>query len=145
MIRIVNPHELGEVAEVGKVFFKEAGLPGQLVSDIFCGNWSRMIKAGQGVIVGQYEQGIFVGGFGMVIAPDINDGVKVANECFWFVHPDHRIGGMKLLHEAMKVAKELSCKRFSIIHLCNEAGEKLSRIYNKLGFRPIETHYLLES
>lgn len=144
MVREVRVDELPIVAQTGLLFFEEAKLPGKLIPEIFIRSWTNLIKADLGKVLGLYEDDVFVGGLGMVYFPDLNDGELVANECFWFVRPEHRIHGLQLLKEAERIAKELSCKRMGMIYLHGEAGDRLSRIYTKLGFRPIETHHIKE-
>jgi GNAT superfamily N-acetyltransferase len=142
MIRALTIDEVPLAADVGLSFFKEANLPGELIPSVFIASWQTLIKLKQGYIFGLFHNSFFVGGLGMIVYNDINDGALVASEAFWYVHPQHRGNGLRLLFHAQKVAKELACKRLTMIHLLNATGDKLSPLYARLGFKPIETHYL---
>ncbi len=142
MIKEVDPKELPIVAEVGLKFWAEGSLPGQLKPEVFIKNWEFLLGNGMGKIFGLYEDGKFVGALGAIIAPDLNDGELCATECFWFIDPDKRGNGVKLLLNFVKYSKEIGCVRVNMVHLFNAHAEKLSKLYKKLGFSPVETHYL---
>ncbi len=142
MIKEVELHELPIVAKVGEGFWSEGSLPGSIKSEIFIKNWTALIQNGMGRIFGLYQQGQFVGALGAIIMPDINDGELTATECFWFVGKEHRGVGVRLLLYFVKYAKEIGCVRVNMVHLFNEHANKLSKLYVKMGFSPIETHYV---
>ncbi len=130
------------VAEVGKQFFEESNIPGKIDSDVFCKNWNALIDVGMGKIYGAYSEEVLVGGLGALITPDLNDGKKVATEAFWFISPKFRGEGIKLLLFFLNRAKEIGCERVIMVHLFNSHSDKLSKLYENLGFQPIEKHYL---
>jgi len=142
MIKEVEVGELQRVSEVGKQFFEESQIPGKMDSEVFCKNWKVLIEVGMGKIYGVYQDGLFVGGLGALITPDLNDGKKVATEAFWFVSPQYRGAGIKLLLFFLNHAKEIGCERVIMVHLFNSHSEKLAKLYQNLGFQPVETHYL---
>lgn len=126
------------------LFFEEGKIPGNYNPDIFTNNWKALVDMKMGIILGLFIDGVARGFLGMIVMDDINDGNKTCQEAFWYVHPDHRGSGLRLLLAAEKMAKELSCKKMTMVHLLNPAGEKLSRIFTRMGYRPIETHYVRE-
>lgn len=142
MIRELTVDEVVLAAEVAPFFFEEGKLPMEYSSEAFTSNWQMLIRSGSGHIYGLFIDSCFVGGLGLIVSRDINNDEVVANEAFWFVHKAHRGQGVKLLLTAQKAAKELSCKRLTMVHLHNHAGDQLSSIYSRLGFSPIETHYI---
>lgn len=142
MIKEVEVHELARVSEIGKQFFEESNIPGKIDPEVFCKNWKTLIEVGMGKIYGMYSDGIFIGGLGALLTPDLNDGKKVATEAFWFVSPKFRGAGIKLLLFFLNRAKEIGCERVIMVHLFNSHSEQLSKLYQNLGFQPIEKHYL---
>lgn len=143
MIKEVTKEELPVAAEAGKRFFVESSIPGKLVSDVFVKNWSFFLDNGMGKIFGVYENEAMVGAIGGIIAPDLNDGEICATEAFWFVTPENRGSGIKLLLHFIKYAEEIGCVRLNMVHLFNEHADKLSKLYKKKGFSPVEVHYVL--
>lgn len=143
MIKELQIEELKRAAEIGKQFFIESNLPGAIKPDIFDKNWRFLIGNGMGKIFAMYEGEELVGALGAIIAPDINDGDLCATEAFWFVTEANRGAGIKLLLYFVKYAKEIGCVRINMVHLFNEHANKLSKLYGKMGFKPIETHYVL--
>lgn len=142
MIKEVDLKELPIVAEVGLKFWEEGALPGSLIPEIFVKNWGFLLQNGMGRIFGLYEDGKFVGALGAIVAPDLNDGALTATECFWFIDPEKRGNGVKLLLNFIKYAKEIGCVRVNMVHLFNEHADKLKKLYEKLGFSPVEAHYI---
>ena len=142
MIKEVPVEDMDKAAELGTKFFQEAGLPGTLNPELFKKNWTYLIASGTGKMFGLYEEGVFVGAIGVIISPDLNDGELVASEAFWFIHPSKRGGGLKLLLHFLSYAKEIGCVRVIMVHLFNQNREQLSKLYTKLGFAPVEVHYV---
>jgi GNAT superfamily N-acetyltransferase len=142
MIREVQVSELNLVADLGKKFWAEGSLPGSLKPAVFINNWTKLIGMGIGKIFGLFNDGKFVGCLGCLVVNDLNDGEMIASETFWFVDPENRGSGIKLLIHFMKWAKEIGCSRVSMVHLMNKQAEKLSEIYVKMGFTQTEVHYI---
>lgn len=141
MIKEVKVDELRKVAEVGMEFFIESNLPGTLNPEVFITNWTHLIKGGVGKIFGLYDEGVFIGALGAIIMPDLNDGELVANEAFWFISKSNRGSGIKLLLFFLDHVKEIGCVRVNMVHLLNQHANQLSKLYEKLGFSPMEKHY----
>jgi GNAT superfamily N-acetyltransferase len=143
MIRELEISELRLAGEIGREFWEEGCLPGTIKPEVFEKNWTFFINNGMGKIFGLYENGELVGAIGGFVIPDLNDGEKTATEAFWFVRDAYRGGGIKLLLYFLKYAKEIGCVRVNMVHLFNEHANKLSKLYVKLGFKPVEAHYVL--
>jgi GNAT superfamily N-acetyltransferase len=144
MIREVQPSELNLVTDLGSKFWAEGALPGSLKPAVFITNWTKLMSIGMGKIFGLFNDGKFVGCLGCLVVNDLNDGEMVASETFWFVDPEFRGQGVKLLIHFMRWAKEIGCSRISMVHLINEHAEKLNDIYVKMGFTQTEVHYIKE-
>lgn len=144
MVRALTVDELPEAALMGPAFFAEGKLPGSFVPAVFVTKWSWLIENGIGFILGLFREGKLCGAFGGIATEDLNDGVKVANECFWFVKPEARGRGFELLLAYEEEARRLGCARCSMIHLINLQPEKLAEVYERRGYRAVETSYFKE-
>lgn len=64
---------------------------------------------------------------------------KSLQEIVWFVHPDHRTVGVRLLRAFEQLARDEGCDDVMLTHL---EGNDLSGIYEKLGYKRVQTTYL---
>jgi GNAT superfamily N-acetyltransferase len=142
MIKELEVQELEDAAKIGLKFWAEGALPGSLKPEVFVRNWTVLLGNGMGKIFGLYEEGQLIGALGAIVVADLNDGELTATECFWFVDPASRGNGVRLLLNFVKYAKEIGCVRVNMVHLFNSHADKLSKLYQKLGFSPVETHYI---
>ena len=65
-------------------------------------------------------------------------------ELAWWVEPEHRKGttGVRLLKAIEKSAKDLGVKMWSMMSLESVEPEKMERLYNALGYTPMERTYV---
>lgn len=78
---------------------------------------------------------------GMAITSPLNHKL-VYQEIIWYVNKDHRKYGIFLLH---KVEQELKARGFTqLIMACvfNSKTDKLFSLYERMGFKPFEAHFL---
>ena len=106
--------------------------------------WKKLIDAGAGAILALKKSGKIIGGIGMMFFPALEDDVVTCSETFWYVDEKERGGGLKLLLKAQKYAKEMGARRMTMIHLSNSMPDRLKGLYERLGFKEIETHYMKE-
>lgn len=142
MIRQLNPAELPICADAGLQFFKEGKLPGEFVPACFIRNWSRLIGSGQGVIIADIVGKELRGGLGAILCPDLNNDELIACESFWYVLQNHRGQGARLLFAYERWARERGAKRIAMVHLELLQPGILGPLYERLGYRKIETNYL---
>lgn len=100
------------------------------------------MNAGAGGILMLENEGNPRGMLGFLQYPDINDGETVITETFWYVLPQHRGDGLKLLRKFEDVAKERGAKRVIMGHLKALMPEALSHLYTRLGYKELETTYI---
>jgi GNAT superfamily N-acetyltransferase len=77
----------------------------------------------------------------MFVAPSMFSTRKMACEVVFFVHPDHRGCGAKLMLRAEKKAKELGCSMISMISIDSVNPETPEALYIRLGYRKAETTF----
>lgn len=141
---VTNEQELNEVVRLGEQFHREAKLPGEFSFDAAKATWDKFLAAGFGVIFTLREGDEVIGALGGILFPDPNSGELWATELFWYVKPEFRGSGLKLLAEFEAWAKHRGAKRITMVHLINSMPEKLHRIYTMRGYSPVEVHYIKE-
>lgn len=142
VIKELTVQDLPAYAQLGPLFYKEGGLPGEFKQGVFVTKWTTLIENGLGFILGLEENGEALGALGAVVFPDINNDDLTVSEAFWFVHPDKRGAGVRLLQAFEDKARKLSAKKLIMCHLLALHPEKLSELYQRRGFTPVEVHYL---
>jgi GNAT superfamily N-acetyltransferase len=143
MIRIATDNELHGIAQLGPKFWSESKLPGDFKPEVFVENWKKIIAKDQGCIIfNQDEKGGINGAIGLLVYQDINDGELVMQEAFWFVSPESRGFGLRLLKKAEEIAKMINVRRFVMTHLLNGYADQLSRLYPRMGFKALEINYI---
>lgn len=143
-IRPVNDADLWKVAELGKGFWATGALPGKLDPEHFRQVWSSLIAQEIGQIFGMWNGEDLEGVLGVTVHPDPNDGELVANEQFWWVEPEARGNGVRLLQAFEAWAHERGCTRLMMVHLIDLTPEKLEKLYTRMGYRKVEVHYMKE-
>jgi hypothetical protein len=141
VIRELTVEEVPQCEEIGRLFYAEGTIPGEFNPEVFNSNWKNLIDNNVGTILGAWKNNRLIGVLGGVLAPDVNDGQLVANEMFWFMLPDSRGGGIRLLKSYMKLMKSRGAKRITMVHLADGMGNRVKKLYTRLGLEPVETHY----
>jgi len=70
------------------------------------------------------------------------NGDKVYQEICWYVNAPHRIKGVMFLKKVEQMLKEQGFTQFIMCLLHNSKSEKIARLYERMEFKPFETHYL---
>lgn len=106
--------------------------------------YTGFIGSGEGVMFYMEKDGEITGGIGGICAPDLHHPRVIAVETFWFVLPEHRGGGIKLLERFELWAKDKKCDLVALIHLSDSYPDILEKIYLRRGYSLVEKHYLKE-
>lgn len=64
------------------------------------------------------------------------------HEVIWYVMEKHRKYGISLLKQSRAILKSEGYKAMVMICMHNSKTEKLFKLYNKLGFVTMETHFI---
>lgn len=83
------------------------------------------------------RQGTVIGMLGFIIYSHFISGEMMAGEVFWWVEPEHRGEGPKLLSEMKKRARIAGAKHYQMI----APNEKVGRFYESLGCDFVESTY----
>lgn len=77
---------------------------------------------------------------GLITPVLFDNSEKEYTELVWYVKPEHRRIGIKLLAEAEKIAKDKGCKYIKMAYVWSEQGEKVHAYLEKKGYKPSETY-----
>ncbi len=66
------------------------------------------------------------------------------NEVIWYVNKDHRSHGKLLMKEFERAAVERGADAIVMVCMCNSMTDRLDKIYKRLGYKPVEVHYMKE-
>lgn len=90
------------------------------------------------------KEGKIVGVFAGNVVTLRGENNSVFQETIWFVSKKHRKYGIKLLKEAEARCKKLGINKMVMVAIANEQVDKLEKFYVRMGFKPLERHYLKE-
>ena len=90
------------------------------------------------MIVDDACQGIFAG----MECPSLVTKNRVFQEIIWYVNKPYRRHGIALLKNAEKSLKEAGVSIMIMAVLENSKAEKIKSFYQRLGYRPMEAHYV---
>jgi RimJ/RimL family protein N-acetyltransferase len=93
----------------------------------------KLVQSGTLLVMESPEE--IVGMLGFFIYPHYLSGEVVAGELFWWVEPEHRGNGLKLLDEMERRARERCAKVVQMV----APTEELERVYKMLRFEKVES------
>lgn len=144
MVRPLCIKELPLCVPHGEAFHREMQLPDTFASALFLENWTTFLSAYDAVILGLWQGEELIGGLGAMIAPNLNTGVLVATELFWFIAAAHRggTGGLRLLRAYLAWARAHGAVRCQLAHFLDSLESprdgQFARLFTKMGGRPLE-------
>lgn len=144
MIRLLERSELPLCVRGGELFFKESKIPWEFKPDVFIERIGGLIDYGVAGVIGSFgKDGTIQGALAFSLYNDVYTGAKTATEMWWFVLPEHRGGtvAMRLIREFERLAKMNGCERVCMIHLASLQKDRLSELYQAMGYQLIEHCY----
>ena len=93
---------------------------------------------------GAFVDGKMVGLLGGRIVEDLCSKLPVYQEMIWFVTKEHRSHGRELLAHAMAWCRDQKITRMTMVCMHNSRMDTLFKLYERLGFKPVETHFVKE-
>jgi hypothetical protein len=67
---------------------------------------------------------------------------RIWHEFVWFMSAPYRRYGIKLLNVAKERLKQCGFESMVIAHMHNSKAEQLTKLYERSGFVPMESHYI---
>lgn len=137
MIRLATLEDLPRLVEMGKRFRSESAYKNFIPE-----NSQKMTETAQklielGTVYVSEQDGKLDGMIGFLLFDHPLSGEKTASEIFWWVEPEARGTGIRLLHTMKRAAKQSGAVKMQMIAPSPEVAE----IYLRLGYLPIETHF----
>lgn len=137
MIREALESDIPRMVEMGRRFREESSYNEHLTD-----NPAKMAALGKILIeknslLVSERAGEIVGMLGFVIHSHFISGDVMAMEVFWWVEPDHRGEGVKLLHEMKNRARAAGAKFYQMI----APNEKVAEFYKAIGCLWVESTY----
>lgn len=150
MIRRVNYGEMFSLTrEPAEAFFAESRIAGTLNFKHFADSWDGFIGSNIGYVLvnesyekdGTAKQNGIIGG---LLTKCFMTGDWIATECFWWIHPHLRgsPAGMRLFLQWEAVVKANGAQRIYVGNLHSINHQMMSDLYQRLGYVPLETHYV---
>ena len=140
MIRAATPDDIDQIAVLGERFITEShygrliGLNPKALRSVA----EMLIREDHGLLLVDEFYGELAGMIGMIATIHPTSWEPVASELFWYVPPEVRGGGIKLLFAAERWARENGMKRCIMI----APNERVSSLYIRLGYDELETQFI---
>ncbi len=141
IIRDAEITDFDDLERMGIEFAKDAGQV-DVDPETLAFTVGNLIESG---ILKVAVNGSVVGCAGALVFPNWwNSSEMVAQELFWFVNEDHRntSAGIRLLLALEASAKSMGAKKMMMLCLEDLDGDKVARMYDKLGYTPQEQTFV---
>lgn len=135
MIRSAVEADIPRLVEMGERFRHETKY-----AEILAPNTGQMAKLGKtlidkdGLLVVEHK-GELIGMLGFIIYDHFISGEKTLGEVFWWVEPEYRGEGLRLLREAERIGREAGCKNIQMI----APNENVARLYALRDYDYVES------
>ena len=138
-----KPEEARGIAKFMKSFEDETVYV-KVDSDYAGAKYEFMIRNGNAHMFVLEEDNKMVGGLGCVVGPDLHTPRIIAVETYWYVHPDYRGIGKKLLDYFEQWAKDAGYDATAMICLSDSMSDSLEHLYLHREYTLIEKHFIKE-
>mgnify|MGYP000894854066 CR=1 len=138
MLREATLADMPELVRMGRAFHAAAKLDIEFDDSTFRDLCAQLIEADGALLL--IDDGAMLAALCFPIY--FNASALVAQELFWWVDPDKRGAGIRLLQRAEQWAKEKGAVTLQMIALDELSGESVGRLYERRGYRPLERSYV---
>lgn len=139
IVRLATRDDLPECMIMGRRFYNESGY-----SDM--GDFNPALT--EQVLTNCIDNGTLIigdgGMIGFIVFPIYMTGTNAAQELFWWVNHEKRGArlGLQLLKAAEARAKDIGAKAMMMLCLDRLNGEKVGKLYERLGYESREQTYM---
>ena len=139
MIRPAQPTDLERLVEMGVRFISETGYRDLIAVDParLSETMVKLAASDDALILVSDVDGRAVGAIAMVLYDHPFAQTRTASEMFWWVDPEARGDGLRLLRAAEKWAQERGAAIVQMI----APTPRVSDLYRRLGYREVETSF----
>lgn len=141
MIRRATPDDLPRIIEMGQRFIAEtpyrdliSEADPERVTDLVV----KVATSPDGVILIADDDGNVTGMIAMVVGEHPYSGERTGSELVWWVEPEHRGYGLRLLKAAEEWARDRGATRIHMV----APNDQIGALYARLGYTPAETTYM---
>lgn len=138
VIRHATEADIPRITEMGVRFIRESRYSQFLTeSTEHIENLLRYLINGDGGVLLAERDGTIIGMLGFIMHPNLISGVRTAGELFWWVEPETRGDGIRLLHAVEREARAAGAKALQMI----APDDRVAGIYERLGYTKLEVAY----
>jgi GNAT superfamily N-acetyltransferase len=143
VIRDATADDIPRLVEMGERFLTETVYRGRVaVNPLAMARTVGLLLASDlGTVFVSEQDGIVVGMIGLLLFENPITGEPTASELFWWVEPESRGHGLRLLKRAEQWARDMGAAR---IHMIAPADTDVGRLYQRCGYRVLETSWQLD-
>lgn len=140
MIRTASKADIPRMVEMGRRFLAESPYRELLTEnpDAMRQLGERIMDNPGGCILVSESNGQVTGMLGLIVYEHLISGETVGGEVFWWVDPEARGDGIRLLRAAEITAKERGAKHMQMI----SPNDRLGNLYMRRGYKFMETTYV---
>lgn len=140
MIRAATPADLPDIADMGERFAREGPYSQFLRPDraAMLSLARALMTDPRGLLLVSDRDAKATGMIGALITPHPYSGALVMNEMFWYVSPEDRGSGVRLLRAAEAWGRTQSAGLLIMV----SPDERVSAFLTRTGYRPLETHFI---
>ena len=139
MIREATERDIPVLVEMGREFFKLTGLPIEYSGDSVAKMIGNLIDGESAVVFVDEEVKSAIAG--LVYPFYFNTDILSGNEMFWWVSPEKRGTGIKLMDKLEEWARDKGADLFQMTCL-HEGHEKIGSYYQRRGYKPTEHNFM---
>ena len=139
MIREATEKDIPALVEMGREFFKLTGLPIEYSGDSVAKMIGNLIDGESAVVFVDEEVKSAIAG--LVYPFYFNTDILSGNEMFWWVSPEKRGTGIKLMDKLEEWARDKGADLFQMTCL-HEGHEKIGSYYQRRGYKPTEHNFM---
>ena len=136
--------DLPRMETAAREFYASTGFQKCFDMGRFCAFWTNLFQEDIGVIFALDDGDEIPGALGGVVFPDPYSETLISTGFFWYVSKEARGRGIELYRAFEAWAVERGCSQIRMAHLFDLMPEKMARTYHRLGFVPMEVHYIKE-
>lgn len=146
MIRAATHADIPDIARLGALFHAQAGWDEISYVGADCARSLHNLMGLPSFICLVADEGGIVGMVSAVLSPVyFNHAHMSGEELFWWVSQDaSQMTGVRLLDALEKEAKARGCQTFQMKSLARLGGERMVRLYNRMGYRASEQSFIKE-
>lgn len=137
MIRTATREDIPRIVEMGLRFHRESTYRNHLSSNPEqIGLLAEKVMT-SGICLVSEQNGVVCGMIGVVLFPHFISGELIAGEVAWWVEPEHRGSGLKLMREAERRAREAGATKMQMI----APNAHVAAVYERLSYEFVESAY----